>query len=53
MNVWPPAPDLSTDEALAELAYRYFASHGPATVKDYVSWSGLTVAQAKAGLRVE
>jgi hypothetical protein len=34
----------------AELASRYFTSHGPATVRDFVWWSGLTVAQAKRGI---
>src|SRR5262249_43788732 len=34
----------------AELATRYFASHGPATLRDFVWWSGLTVAQAKRGV---
>ena len=34
----------------AELATRYFTSHGPATLRDYVWWSGLTVAQAKKGI---
>jgi hypothetical protein len=34
----------------AELARRYFESHGPATVRDFVWWSGLTVAQAKRGI---
>jgi hypothetical protein len=38
------------DAALAELARRYFTSHGPATLKDYVWWSGLTVRDARAGL---
>ncbi|HEY7834603.1 MAG TPA: winged helix DNA-binding domain-containing protein [Ktedonobacterales bacterium] len=38
------------DEALAELTQRYFTGHGPATVRDFVWWSGLTVADAKAGL---
>ena len=46
----PNARTLSRDEALAELARRYFASHGPATVQDFVWWSGLTVADARAGL---
>ncbi len=40
----------SRDEALAELARRFFASHGPATLRDYAWWSGLTMADARAGL---
>lgn len=39
--------DLEGDEALAELGTRYFASHGPATVKDLAWWSGLTMTEAK------
>ncbi len=46
----PQAQRLERDHALAELARRYFMSHGPATLKDYVWWSGLTVADARAGL---
>ena len=46
----PAAPVLKRDEALAELTRRYFTSHGPATVRDFVWWSGLTVRDAKAGL---
>ncbi len=48
----PQAKTLARDEALAELAKRYFTSHGPATLKDYVWWSGLTVADAKAGIEM-
>src|SRR5258708_15948022 len=46
----PQARTLDRDEALAELTMRYFTSHGPATIQDFVWWSGLTVADAKAGL---
>jgi hypothetical protein len=35
------------DQALAELARRYFTSRGPATLKDWSWWSGLTVADGK------
>ncbi|HEX9067606.1 MAG TPA: winged helix DNA-binding domain-containing protein [Ktedonobacterales bacterium] len=46
----PQATTLSRDEALATLTERYFTGHGPATVKDYAWWSGLTTADAQAGL---
>jgi hypothetical protein len=46
----PQARNLTRDEALAELTRRYYTGHGPATVRDFVWWSGLTVADAKAGL---
>jgi hypothetical protein len=41
---------LAGDEALAELTRRYFASHGPATVRDFVWWSSVTTADARRGL---
>jgi Winged helix DNA-binding domain len=41
---------LGRDEALGELALRYFASHGPATVKDLTRWANLTAADARTGL---
>lgn len=41
---------LSKDESLAELANRYFTSHGPATLKDFTWWSGLSVADASQAL---
>ncbi len=46
----PRARRLSRDEALAEITRRYFGSHGPATIRDFVWWSGLTTADAKRGL---
>jgi hypothetical protein len=48
----PQARTLDRDEALAEIARRYFTSHGPATLQDFVWWSGLTVADARAGLEM-
>jgi hypothetical protein len=40
----------SRGDALAELAKRYFAGHGPATLEDFSWWSGLPAADARAGL---
>jgi len=48
----PPTRTLERDEALAELVRRYFSSHGPATMTDFTWWSGLTTADAKAGLEL-
>jgi hypothetical protein len=41
---------LSREESLAELTRRYFASHGPATIRDFVWWSSVTTADARRGL---
>jgi hypothetical protein len=41
---------LDRDEAVAELTLRYFRSHGPAQVQDFVWWSGLKMADARAGI---
>jgi Winged helix DNA-binding domain len=43
---------LPRDEALAELTWRYFTSHGPAQLRDFVWWSGLTMADARAGVEM-
>jgi Winged helix DNA-binding domain len=47
-----PAKRLDRDEALATLAKRYFAGHGPATVQDFAWWSGLTLSNARTGLEM-
>lgn len=49
----PRAGMLSRDEALASLSRRFFESHGPATIRDFVWWSGLTSADAKRGLEID
>ena len=41
---------LDRDDALRTIAERFFVSHGPATLRDFVWWTGLTVADAKIGL---
>ncbi|MBN9658822.1 MAG: AlkZ family DNA glycosylase [Acidobacteria bacterium] len=52
MDEWvPAAPSIARDEALAELARRYFVTRGPATVRDFAVWSSLTLAEARRGLQ--
>jgi len=46
----PPAAEPSRDEALATLAARYFGGHGPATLQDFVWWTGLRVAEARRAI---
>jgi Winged helix DNA-binding domain len=48
----PAASPLPRDEALAQLTRRYLSSHGPATLRDYVWWSGLGTADARRGLEI-
>ena len=43
----PKTKVLDREEALAELATRYFTSHGPATARDFAWWSGLTIKDAQ------
>ncbi|MGH3096009.1 MAG: winged helix DNA-binding domain-containing protein [Streptosporangiales bacterium] len=51
LDEWVPEPRTpDREEALGELALRYFRGHGPATVKDFTRWTKLTVADAKASL---
>lgn len=53
LDEWmPKGRNLSGDEALAELATRYFQSHGPATIRDFAWWAGFTLAEARQGLRL-
>jgi hypothetical protein len=48
----PRGPRFDREEALAELARRYLSSHGPASVKDFGWWSGLTVADINQALHL-
>jgi hypothetical protein len=51
LDEWAPqARRLDRDEALAELARRYFAGHGPATVQDFAWWTGQTLGDARRAL---
>jgi hypothetical protein len=43
---------IDKDEALACLTKVYFQSRGPATLHDFSTWSGLTIADCKRGVMV-
>ena len=45
----PPGP-FDRDRALAELAVRYLAGHGPASDRDLAQWAGLPLGDARRGL---
>jgi hypothetical protein len=48
----PKIKSLSRDEALVKLAGKYFLSHSPATLQDFVWWSGLQVIDAKRAMEM-
>ena len=49
-EVAPNSKSFSRDESLAKLAEIFFKSRGPATVKDFSKWSGLSMADSRKGL---
>lgn len=50
---WVPAPRvLEGDEALGEFARRYFASHAPATERDFAWWASITLGDARTGIAI-
>jgi hypothetical protein len=53
LDEWiPKSKILTVDESLAELASRYFDSHGPATAQDFSWWSGLTLTEVKRSIEM-
>ncbi len=48
----PATQSLTRDVSLAELARRYFVSRGPASLPDFVWWSGLTSADCKTAIEL-
>jgi hypothetical protein len=46
----PAARGPEGEEALAELAWRYFSTRGPGTVSDFSWWSGLNAGEARQAL---
>ena len=45
-----PPPEPEPDVALAWLARRYLAGHGPASDRDLAKWAGIPLGQARLGL---
>jgi len=53
LEEWVPVKNRKNkDEALRELAVRYFSSRGPATVQDFSWWSGLTLGNSRLALEL-
>ena len=48
----PAAREITRDHALGRLAKRYFASRGPATIKDFSWWSGLPMADVRRATEI-
>lgn len=51
LHEWvPKKQQLAKEEALEKLTRKFFTSHGPATLQDYVWWSGLLTSDARKGI---
>jgi hypothetical protein len=51
LDAWlPNAPALAEDELFAELARRFFRTHGPATAHDFAWWTGLTLRESRRAI---
>ncbi|RKR86254.1 winged helix DNA-binding protein [Micromonospora pisi] len=51
VDEWIPQPRRpDREEALGELAARYFRGHGPATTRDFTRWANLVAADVRVGL---
>jgi hypothetical protein len=53
LDEWiPSTKKIEREEAITELAIRYFMSHGPATIQDFAWWSGLTLTDIKTAMEL-
>ncbi|MDL2297118.1 winged helix DNA-binding domain-containing protein [Bacteroidales bacterium OttesenSCG-928-B11] len=48
----PKTKPFIKEEALGRLAFKFFNSHGPATIHDFSWWSGLLTSEAKSALEL-
>lgn len=48
----PKTEIFDKEVALGRLARKYFTSHAPATLNDFVWWSGLTISEAKRAMEM-
>lgn len=48
----PKVKKLNREESLAKLVIKYLQSHGPAQLKDFSWWSGLTLTDAKKAIEL-
>jgi hypothetical protein len=46
----PRVRKITREEATSRLAQIYFTSHGPATIHDFIWWSGLSITESKRAL---
>jgi hypothetical protein len=51
-ELMPKPVTLNKDEALGRLAKTYFTSRSPASLKDFVWWSGLSITEARHALEM-
>lgn len=53
LDEWiPKSRELTTEEALSEIFYRYVAGRGPVTLADFMWWTGLTATSVKTALEL-
>jgi hypothetical protein len=51
LQEWVPGTQtLSKEESLEKLARKFFTSHSPATLQDFIWWSGLLISDARKAL---
>lgn len=51
-EIAPCLKNFDKDQALENLARRFFTSHAPATLQDFTWWSGLSLTEARSGLEM-